>query len=31
LCTIHSASRGELEYALAYAEANPEIISILPF
>lgn len=30
LCTIHSASRGELEYALAYAEANPDIIAIQP-
>lgn len=26
LCTLHAGSRGELEYALAYAEANPDII-----
>ena len=30
LCTIHAESRGELEYALAYAEANPDIISLDP-
>ncbi|NLC35177.1 MAG: thymidine phosphorylase family protein [Alcaligenaceae bacterium] len=30
LCVIHSASRGELEYALAYAEGNPDIIAIEP-
>ena len=30
LCTIHAASRGELEYALAYAESNPDIIAIEP-
>lgn len=29
-CTVHAESRGELEYALAYAEANPDIILIDP-
>ncbi|MFA7668015.1 MAG: thymidine phosphorylase family protein [Burkholderiaceae bacterium] len=30
LCTVHAESQGELEYALAYAEANPDIIAITP-
>lgn len=30
LCTIHSESRGELEYALAYAQSNPDIIAVEP-
>jgi len=30
LCSIHAESRGELEYALAYARANPDIIMIDP-
>lgn len=30
LCTIHAESKGELEYALAYAEGNPDIIAIDP-
>lgn len=30
LCTVHAETRGELEYALAYAEANPDIIAIEP-
>jgi len=30
LCTIHAASRGELEYALAYAASNPDIIAVEP-
>ncbi len=30
LCTIHAASRGELEYARAFAEANPDIIEVEP-
>lgn len=30
LCTIHAASRGELEYALAYAQSNPDIICVEP-
>lgn len=30
LCTVHAASRGELEYALAYAEANPDILVVMP-
>lgn len=30
LCTIHAESRGELEYALAYAESNPDIIEVEP-
>lgn len=30
LCTIHAGSRGELEYALAYAESNPDIIAVEP-
>lgn len=30
LCTIHAGSRGELEYALAYAESSPDIIVIEP-
>lgn len=31
LCTIHSASKGELEYAQAYAEANSDILLLVPF
>jgi len=30
LCWIHAGSRGELEYAQAFAEANPDIIAIEP-
>ena len=30
LCTIHAGSRGELEYALAYAESNADIIDVEP-
>jgi thymidine phosphorylase len=28
LCTLHAASRGELNYALDYATANPDIVGI---
>lgn len=30
LCTVHAESRGELEYALAYAGANPDIFVVEP-
>lgn len=30
LCTVHAESRGELEYALTYAAANPDIFVIDP-
>lgn len=30
ICTVHAESRGELEYALAYAAANPDILVIDP-
>jgi thymidine phosphorylase len=29
LCTVHAEAPGELEYALAYAVANPDIISVV--
>jgi thymidine phosphorylase len=28
LCTIHAESEGELAYALAYAQTNPELFEI---
>jgi hypothetical protein len=30
LCTVHAESPGELDYALAYAAANPDIFEIAP-
>lgn len=30
LCTVHAQYPGELDYALAYAEANPDIFQIVP-
>lgn len=30
LCTVHAQSPGELDYALAYAAANPDIFQIAP-
>lgn len=30
LCHVHAASPGELEYALAFAEANPGIVEVEP-
>jgi len=30
LCTVHAMSRGELEYALSFAGANPDIIDVAP-
>lgn len=30
LCTLHAETRGELDYALTYAQANPDIFHIAP-
>jgi thymidine phosphorylase len=30
LCTVHAEARGELDYALTYAQANPDIFHIAP-